>query len=913
MAVEIVGRDEELGALDGFLGRRAAPGLAALVLEGEAGIGKSTLWLAGVEAARERGLRVLSSRPAEVELGVAHAGLGDLLEDTLADVLDELPAPRRRALEIALLVRDDANEQVDFRTLAVAVRTALQLLAERKPVLVAIDDVQWLDPSSASALAFALRRLADEDIRILLAHRLGDGMAVSELEHALDESRTTRLRVGPLSAGALHGILQQQLGRGFARPTLLRLQEASGGNPFFVLALARSIGPDGGSGDPSRPLRLPEAIEELIHTRLAELPESSRAALLIVAAAGRPTRALLRAAEVDDRALEPALAAGVIAPAGEGVVFTHPLLASVLYQRAHGSERRLAHRVLAALVDDSVARARHLGLSADSPDLETAAVLEEAAAVALARGAPIVAAELGEQALRVTTDLAPEDRHRRSLAAAHAHVAAGEEERPRAIARELLSTALEGPARAEALALMADLDALDSAVGLLEEAVLEAAPRPALQARLHLRLAGLGRLIRGLTWSEGHALAALRLAEQLDDDALRAGSLSVLALVRFNRGDEDAPRLAQRGYELALVCDDREQLRAAGWALSHLLTWSVSTDKARALLEARYEKERQWDERGSAEPLWYLSFVELRAGRWQVASEYAERVLEIESEYGSPHAPAFFPVALIAAHRGEVKRAVELAVSGRELADREGTPLLAGLVALQGVLAVWSGDAVAAVGWFAAAEEKADAAEWHEPNLRWWRADYVEALLELGRTSEAVVVLDAWCEDAVRVDRAWVLAQVTRCRGLIAAAAGDVGQAIATLTEAAGEHEEVGDPFGHARALLALGVIRRRARQKRLAREAIEAALAGFEALGAAGWAEKARAELGRVGGRTRVEGLTPAERRVATLAAEGRTNREVAAALFLAEPTVASHLSHVYAKLGVRSRTELARKLQPS
>ena len=235
---------------------------------------------------------------------------------------------------------------------------------------------------------------------------------------------------------------------------------------------------------------------------------------------------------------------------------------------------------------------------------------------------------------------------------------------------------------------------------------------------------------------------------------------------------------------------------------------------------------------------------------------------------------------------------------------------LAGLVALAGVIEMWSGDAAAAVAWFAAAEEEADAAEWNEPNLRWWRADYVEALLELGRIADAVVVLDAWERDAVRVDRAWVLAQVARCRGLVAAAGGNVDQALVILAAAVGEHEEVGDPFGRARALLALGVLKRRARQKRPAREAIEAALADFEALGAAGWAEKARGELGHIGGRTTAEGLTPAERRVATLAAEGRTNREVAAALFLAEPTVASHLAHVYAKLGIRSRTELARKL---
>jgi DNA-binding CsgD family transcriptional regulator len=176
---------------------------------------------------------------------------------------------------------------------------------------------------------------------------------------------------------------------------------------------------------------------------------------------------------------------------------------------------------------------------------------------------------------------------------------------------------------------------------------------------------------------------------------------------------------------------------------------------------------------------------------------------------------------------------------------------------------------------------------------------------------DALRVLDAWEVDAVRVGREWVLAHATRCRGLVAAARGDIEQALSVLEQALAKHEAVGDPFGRGRALLALGVVRRRARQKRAAREAIEAALAGFEDLGAVSWADKARAELGRVGGRTRVEGLTPAERRVADLVTEGRTNREVAATLFLGERTVASHLTRIYAKLGVRSRMELARRLQ--
>ena len=163
----------------------------------------------------------------------------------------------------------------------------------------------------------------------------------------------------------------------------------------------------------------------------------------------------------------------------------------------------------------------------------------------------------------------------------------------------------------------------------------------------------------------------------------------------------------------------------------------------------------------------------------------------------------------------------------------------------------------------------------------------------------------------MRVDRPWVSAHVTRCRGLIAAAEGEVPRANALLERAVEQHVAVGDPFGQARAHLALGIVRRRERKKRGARDAIEAALSGFEQVAAASWAEKARGELGRIGGRRREEGLTAAERRVAVLVAEGRTNREVAAALFLTERTVASHLSHVYAKLGVRSRTELARVLR--
>jgi len=268
-------------------------------------------------------------------------------------------------------------------------------------------------------------------------------------------------------------------------------------------------------------------------------------------------------------------------------------------------------------------------------------------------------------------------------------------------------------------------------------------------------------------------------------------------------------------------------------------------------------------------------------------------------------------IAVVAVHRGQFDVAREHSERALRLAEQQFAGHLPQHLAVLGLAALWSGDSSAALDWLGKADRRAAELRWGEPSVRWWSADYVELLLELGRFDDAVRVLDTWAADAARVARPWVLAHVIRCRGLVAAAEGNVEYAASLLQAAVVEHEEVGDPYGRARALLALGILSRRARQKRAARDAIQAALAGFEQLGAATWVEKARNELGGIGGRRREEGLTPAERRVAALVAEGRTNREVAAALFLAERTVASHLTHIYAKLGVRSRTELARKVQ--
>ena len=356
MAHEIVGRDQELASVRAFVDE-AGVGPAALVLEGEPGIGKSTLWLAGVEHARERGSRVLFSRPAEAERGLAHAGFGDLFEDVLDHVLPRLSAPRRRALEAALLLEDATTEAVDPRALGLAVRDALQVLAEQSPPVVAIDDLQWLDAASSEALAFALRRLDASPVLLLLARRCADGAQPSELERALAEENVRRLSLRPLSVGALHMLLRDREHRAFARQTLLRIHERSGGNPFYALELARALGSE---VDLTQPLPVPQTLEGLVRARLTGLPAATREALALAAALGAPSASLLERAGVDPRALDAAVAAHVIEHEDGALRFSHPLLSSVLYADL-GDDRQRVHRRIAEIADDPLVRARHLG------------------------------------------------------------------------------------------------------------------------------------------------------------------------------------------------------------------------------------------------------------------------------------------------------------------------------------------------------------------------------------------------------------------------------------------------------------------------------------------------------------------------------------------------------------------------
>ncbi|MDX6451824.1 MAG: hypothetical protein QOH16_1873 [Gaiellaceae bacterium] len=897
---DVVSREEELASLHAFIGESEG-GPAALVLEGEAGIGKSTLWLAGCEHGRASGLRVLTSRPAEAERSLAHVGLGDLFDDVLDDVLPELPAPRQRALEVALLREEAAGDRVDPRALGTAIRSALQLLSADTPLLVAIDDVQWFDSSSAHALAFALRRLTSDRVGLLLARRLDDTAQPSALEQALGPMTVRRLPVGPLSLGALHRLLRDRFGSSFARQTLLRIHETSGGNPFFALELTRVLNAE---IDPVQ--AVPATLEQLVRARIADLPQSTREALVLAAAVGTTSEALLERAGVAPDALDPAVAAHVIERDHGTVRFTHPLLSSVLYMDL-GEQRRAVHGRIAEVVEDPLLRARHLALSKDAPDADVAGALDAAAIVAADRGAFAVAAELAEQALRLTPPAQLEERHRRALAAARAHHAAGEWTRARTIATDLLAAAAIASVRVEALILLAELESVNDAIALLEEALREASSRPALQAEIHCRLAWATRFEA----SSGHVRAALELADELDDQMLRAHARAVQAILGWFAGEGKAPQdLPAIARDFAPAVGGQQLVQEATLAVANTLAPSASRSTARGFFEREHEEWRERDEPRSARALWGLAWVEFWGGDWELAAAHAASAHDVSIQYGIEVPQDHLPIAIVAVHRGELDLARKHSERALELAGEQFVLHPPQHMGVLGLAALWSGDVSAAEEWLGKAEQRAMEIGWGEPSLRWWTPDHVELLLEHEHIDEAMLLVDVWEGAAARVGREWVLAQVTRCRGVVAAAQGKLDQADSLLDRAVAQHEAVGDPYGRARALLALGIVRRRERQKRASRDAIGAALSGFEQLGAATWVARARDELGRIGGRTRESGLTSAERRVATLVAEGRTNREVAAALFLGERTVASHLTHIYAKLGVRSRTELARRL---
>ena len=456
---EVFGREAELEVLDRFLDDVSSRS-AGLLIEGEAGIGKTTLWLAAARTARDRGYRVLEARPAESEARLSYAALTDLIGLVFTEMRDLLPPPQERALAVVAL-QADADRSVDERTTATAVLSILTALADSVPVLVAVDDVQWLDPSSERALAFALRR-CPPGVGALLTRRTEGGAELPDaLEHAYPPDRLERLRPGALSLGALHHLIARNLGEAPVRPALSRIAAATGGNPFFALEVARALAADERDRTLADPLPMPRSLQDAVATRVGRLSNAARQVVVAASALSRPTLATIEAAlgaEVDAHAgLAEAEEARVLESAHGRVRFTHPLLASTLYASLTDEARRSLHGRLAAAVADREERARHLARSTTAPDEVVATELERAGAAAARSGAQDAAAELFEQAWRLTPPAAEEEIARRLLGQAAALVES-DPAGAQALADRAAELAETSPIRARALALAASID-----------------------------------------------------------------------------------------------------------------------------------------------------------------------------------------------------------------------------------------------------------------------------------------------------------------------------------------------------------------------------------------------------------------------------------------------------------------------
>jgi DNA-binding CsgD family transcriptional regulator len=920
VALELIGREEELQfALTAFA---TLPAIVAL--EGDAGIGKTSVWRAALQQLAAGGTVVLSARPAEAEAHLSYVGLADLLVPVLDDSLAQLPAPQRQALEAALLRTEAEGGAPDQAAIAFAVLGTLRDAASDRRLVVAVDDLQWLDAPSLFALEFAARRLRDESVGVLLALRPERAEAPSiEFERWLPEERVRRIRLGPLSLGAMHHLVQGRLGVALSRPLLQRVHETSGGNPFFALELARALQQRGEQPRAGEPLPVSGELRQLLGARLGALSDDEQEALRVAASVPQPTVGLVADAVGPGarQSLRHAVDAELIELEDDRIRFVHPLFASAVYRETDADRRRAVHRRLAALVDDPEQRARHLALCTEGADPGVAAALDDAARIARARGAPQAAADLSELAFRLTPQPDAKAAQRRQIDAGAAHFEAGSTARARALFADAAEGGDASSLRAEALSRLARVEhyAGDQrvAVELFRECLADPQADAPVQADAADGLAtSLFFLREELAVAVDQARSAARIAEENGNRATRAVALGTQGMIEAVLGRSQAVRTLQSAVSLEEYARELPLGRQPSFQLAVTRVWSDDLDVARAALEdIRQRAVAQGDESSLPFALTYMSLAEYLSGRWEEAIRRADEGQEIALAAGQEIGRAFAlsTRALVASGLGREREARSDADEALALAERGAMfATMTSLWAL-GLLELSLDKPAEAHELLGPLVARLEGADIGEPGSIRFVADDVEALVRLGELDAAATQLARFEHHAQRLGRRSALAAAHRCRGLIAAAAGATDEARAEYNRALDELEQLSLPLERARTLLDLGVAQRQARQRRAARTSLERALCLFGELGASLWAERARAELARISGRPPSRGeLTGSERRVAELVAEGRTNREVAAALHVTPRTVEGTLSRVYAKLGVRSRTELAGRWTP-
>jgi DNA-binding NarL/FixJ family response regulator len=906
MRVTLIGRATELAAVADLLDRGRA-GRAGLSIVAGPGMGKSALLEAAADRARQAGCRVLRCRGVEAEATMAYAALTDLLTP-VADELDAwLAPPLAHALRIVMLRADVDDEAVEPHAVARAVTEGLRALSRGAPVLLVLDDTHWLDPESVRTIGFAIRRVDDSSVAVLTARR-------EETRARADapdlEAGAAVHRLPPLKPDEIEQLLAER-GHALPRAALRRVQRFAGGHPLYALELARAAC----EGD----FDVPAPLLDLLRRRLAVLPEKGMPVAIAVALAAAPTRALVAAAldttvAAVDPAVDAAVDAGILNERAGVLSFTHPLLAEAASAGAPSALRRRVHRSLAASVGDAEQRAVHLSAAHTEPDESVATALEAGARRARARAAPEVAAELLSAALRLTPETSVEARRRRRVEAAYCNVAAGRPAAGAALLQAAIADEPDGEGRADlewrAGMLQFLAGDLSSCIPLLECAR-HRTKDEALRNELSTRLANM------CCWA-GDFDRGAAVAETVSVDSLtgppRLRALATRCMTEFASGRAltvDPWQVVAEFEQLAQPPPPHEHPIAQLFAPLSLMgrPAELSAIAAGALARALDES----DDVGIAWAGASAAHAELHTGRWPAAAAAADESVRAARRAGS--VPALVigigAAAAVSAYRGDLGAAERLADELLAIGERQ--PFLSCVGhghSVLGFIALSRGDAQKARAEYLLAARTLDRELPRQPglpSLRWFVTDALIDAGDFGEAEARISRLEAPPENLLAA------ALAATGRGRIAAARGDRSTADEAFGRALAAHDRLMWPFERAVTLYYQGCALRDQQRRSLARAALASAGEVFRTLGAPAWLERVEAALAGISGRTpsAPDALTRMEAEVAGLAAAGLTNQQIAGRLFVSPKTVATHLSHVYAKLAVRSRTELAARMQ--
>ncbi|GAB3954173.1 LuxR family transcriptional regulator [Kribbella albertanoniae] len=899
--MSLVGRDDELKRIEGLLADARAERSGALVVRGEAGVGKSVLLDRVVSVARSEGFRVVSAIGVESDSQLAYGGLHQLLFPHL-DRLDALPEPQAAALRGAFGLAETGTAN---RFLTSAGTLALFAdLAEDAPLLCVVDDLQWFDQGSAEALLFVARRFEADRIAMLFA--------VRETSMPFETPGIEVMQLSGLAAGDAAKLLDCHAPE-LADPLRARVLEESAGNPLAIIELGSNRRDDPDFFDPVGTLPVSVRVQELFRRQIAELPDPTRRALLVAAAdSTAPLETVLRVVETLGGAaadLAPAERATLVR-IGTRVAFRHPLVRAAAYRGEPLHRRVEVHRAYAdALTADAVAdrRAWHLAAAATAPDEAVAVELEGAAERAQHRGGAMAMSVAYERAGRLSVD--PQPRARRIARAAQAAFDAGKPDRAARLAAEALSLTTDPGIRAEAI--------------YAQGAVAYERTSPRIDAELTIEA---GALVRDTDPEQ----AALNLYEAVH--AARHGAAHDLLQRATDLLREFTP---PRHWEIVVatflgwqelfsgrpepgVGPTRELLAAVQGSdleLTHRMTAAVgglliaADDDVVAETEAMLAQVRATGALGWVPYLLnVLAVARLLRGEFADARADVAEGAAISAEFGnSTERLAHRSVEVwLHAVAGEETRSRELAAEvlpDAQSRHRVNAEIGAWGLAMLDLSARRFETALGGLEEVCRGPARRDVLMRAVPDL-------VEAAVRSGAPDRA---LDAWAEFAhwaEQVDQPVITGLALRCRALLAAD----GEAEPLYVEGIRLHERYGGPYDHARTRLVYGEWLRRQRRRTEARAHLEAAAAGFERIGASLWAERAHGELAAFGGaRTEKRDigpltlLTPQELQVVQLAAAGQTNKQIAAQLYLSPRTVGHHLYKAYPKLGVTARNELA------